>query len=58
MFLKAGIAPLIMEWEDSLGKGINTIARFHSDSNSKVESLCSQTIIIAFYLVKSLPMSV
>lgn len=35
MFLKAGIVPLIMKWEDSLGKGIKTIVHFHDDSNPK-----------------------
>lgn len=28
MFLKAGIVPLIMKWEDSLGKGIKTWERY------------------------------
>lgn len=42
MFLKSGIVPLIMKWEDSLGKvlklgkGISTIAHFHGASNPKV----------------------
>lgn len=36
MFLKAGTVPLIMKWEDPLGKGIKTIAHFHNDTNPKV----------------------
>lgn len=41
MFLKAGTVPLIMKWEDSLGRGSKTIAHFHDDSNPKVKSPCT-----------------
>ena len=61
-FLKAGIIPLIMKWEDSLGEGIKTIAHFQDDSNRKVNVRVPlesrQMIITALYLVTSLPMSV
>lgn len=40
MFLKAGIVPLVMKREDSLGKGIKTIAHSQGDSNPRSMSVC------------------
>lgn len=60
--LRAGIVPLIMKWEDTLGKGIKTITHSHDDSNLKVNvrvPLESRKMITAAsYLVKSSPLSI
>lgn len=62
MLLGAGIVPLVMKWEHPLGKGIKTITHFHDDSNLRANVRVPlegrKMIIIAFYLVKSSPLSI